>query len=154
MVQERRQEMSEPLRIWWNKNLHGKISPGKLAAHAAHAALKAYGIEYDNPIVVLAAGKGRIEAMPITIHDAGHTELEPGTLTTGVEDTSHLEWLQREIATAKAQALEEFADTLGVNAGDEDDEWWSGYRNGQRQALRMASTRTAAYRVGEGATDE
>lgn len=75
----------EPLRIWWNKNLHGKITPMKLAAHAAHAALAAYGIKYTHPIVVLAAGKAKIEAMPITIHDAGYTELEPGTLTTGVE---------------------------------------------------------------------
>ncbi|UOE45921.1 hypothetical protein [Agromyces larvae] len=76
---------TEPLRIWWNKNLHGKISPGKLAAHAAHAALRAYGIEYDHPIVVLAAGRGRIESMPITVRDEGRTELEPGTLTAGVE---------------------------------------------------------------------
>jgi len=75
----------EPLRIWWNRNLGHKISPSKLAAHAAHAALKAYGIEYTHPIVVLAAGKSKIEAMPITIHDAGRTELAPGTLTTGVE---------------------------------------------------------------------
>lgn len=78
-------EREEPLRIWWNKNLHGKITPMKLAAHAAHAALAAYGIKYTHPIVVLAAGRGRIEAMPINVHDAGYTELEPGTLTTGVE---------------------------------------------------------------------
>lgn len=78
-------EAEEPLRIWWNKNLRHKISPAKLAAHAAHAALHAYGIEYTHPIVVLGAGKAKIEAMPITIHDAGLTELEPGTLTTGVE---------------------------------------------------------------------
>lgn len=78
---------AEPLRIWWNRNLQGKISPGKLAAHAAHAALAAYGIVYAHPIVVLAAGKGRVEAMPISIRDAGHTELAPGTVTTGVESS-------------------------------------------------------------------
>ena len=78
-------EGEEPLRIWWNKNLHGKISPGKLAAHAAHAALHAYGIRYTHPIVVLAAGKGRIEAMDVVIRDEGRTELAPGTVTTGVE---------------------------------------------------------------------
>lgn len=76
---------SEPLRIWWNRNLQGKISPGKLAAHAVHAALAAYGIVYTHPIVVLAAGKGRVEAMPISIRDAGRTELASGTVTTGVE---------------------------------------------------------------------
>lgn len=76
---------TEPLRIWWNRNLQGKISPGKLAAHAAHAALAAYGIVYTHPILVLAAGKGRIESMPISIRDAGRTELAPGTVTTGVE---------------------------------------------------------------------
>lgn len=92
-MRPKEQTMTEPLRIWWNKNLHGKISAGKLAAHAAHAALRAYGIEYDHPIVVLAAGKGRIEAMPINVHDEGRTELAPGTLTTGVDDTSHQEWL-------------------------------------------------------------
>jgi PTH2 family peptidyl-tRNA hydrolase len=90
----------EPLRIWWNKNLHGKISPGKLAAHAAHAALAAYGIEYTHPIVVLAAGKAKIEAMPIRIHDAGHTELEEGTLTTGVADETHRRALNELLAEA------------------------------------------------------
>lgn len=75
----------EPLRIWWNKNLRGKISPGKLAAHAAHAALHAYGIRYTHPIVVLGAGRGRIEAMEVVIRDEGRTELTPGTVTAGVE---------------------------------------------------------------------
>lgn len=76
---------AEPMRIWWNKNLRGKISPGKLAAHAAHAALTAYGIRYDHPIVVLGAGRAKIEQMEVRIRDAGLTELPPGTLTTGVE---------------------------------------------------------------------
>ena len=92
-------DREEPLRIWWNKNLDGKISRGKLAAHAAHAALAAYGIKYTHAIVVLAAGKGKIEAMPINIRDAGHTELEEGTLTTGVEDETH-KWVLSEAYAA------------------------------------------------------
>lgn len=95
-------EREEPLRIWWNKNLHGKITPMKLAAHAAHAALAAYGVKYTHPIVVLAAGKAKIEAMPVTIHDAGYTELEPGTLTTGVEK----DWTPA-ISDAQVQRLRE-----------------------------------------------
>ena len=98
-------EREEPLRIWWNKNLHGKISAGKLAAHAAHAALAAYGIKYTHPIVVLAAGKGKIEAMPINIRDAGHTELAEGTLTTGVEDESHRWALAEAYASGVAEGI-------------------------------------------------
>lgn len=78
--------MSEqPLRIFLNRNLLKKASLGKLAAHAAHAALAAYGIKYTHPIVVLMGSKTKVENLPITIHDAGHTELEPGTLTAGAE---------------------------------------------------------------------
>lgn len=93
-------DRGEPLRIWWNKNLHGKITPMKLAAHAAHAALAAYGIKYGHPIVVLSAGKAKIEAMPISIHDAGYTELAPGTLTTGVEKTWRAPVTEAEVAAA------------------------------------------------------
>lgn len=75
----------EPLRIFWNRSLKHSISPGKLAAHAAHAALAAYGIRYEHPIVVLMGSKSKIEAMPVAIRDAGKTELEPGTITTGAE---------------------------------------------------------------------
>ena len=49
------------------------------------------------------------------------------------------------IHQAKAEVLREFADTLGVNVGDEDNEWWSGYRQGQREALRKAVDRAAFY---------
>lgn len=37
------------------------------------------------------------------------------------------------------RALRRFADTLGVNVGDEDDEWWQGYRQAQRECLHDAS---------------
>ena len=38
----------------------------------------------------------------------------------------------------KAEALREFADTRGVNIGDEDDDWWRGYRQAQRECLQDA----------------
>lgn len=76
---------ADVLKIWYNRNL--KVSPGKLAAHAVHAALKTYGIEYDHRVVVLAASKNKVAEMPVSIRDAGHTELEPGTVTTGTEES-------------------------------------------------------------------
>lgn len=111
--------VEEPLRIWWNKNLDGKISRGKLAAHAAHAALAAYGIKYTHPIVVLAAGKAKIEAMPINIHDAGHTELAEGTLTTGVEDDSrrHKQLADVWDAAYSAGVNDALDNALGLTAG-------------------------------------
>jgi len=50
----------------------------------------------------------------------------------------------------KAEALREFADTRGVNVGDEDDDWWRGYRQAQRECLQDALK--AAARVA-GTTD-
>lgn len=104
----------EPLRIFWNKNLRGKISPGKLAAHAAHAALAAYGITYTHPIVVLGAGLGAIEKMPVVIRDAGLTELAPGTVTCGTQRRVPapvapilLEELERGDTIAEAESFEE-----------------------------------------------
>jgi len=41
-------------------------------------------------------------------------------------------------ATARAEALRGFADTRGVNIGDEDSEWWQGYRQAQRECVRDA----------------
>jgi hypothetical protein len=42
-----------------------------------------------------------------------------------------------------AQAIREFADTRGVNVGDEDDEWWRGYRQAQRECVHDASDAAA-----------
>lgn len=50
-------------------------------------------------------------------------------------------WLVARDRKIAAEALRDFADTLGVNVGDEDDEWWRGYRQGQREALHKASDR-------------
>ena len=71
----------EKVRIYMNTNI--KVSRGKYAAHAVHAALTAFGVHPGTPVVVLGAKPRDIENMRISIHDAGKTELEPGTLTAG-----------------------------------------------------------------------
>lgn len=71
------------LRIFMNSN--AKMSRGKYAAHAVHAALMHFGVHPDVPVVVLGAKPREIEQMTTVIHDAGHTELEPGTLTAGTD---------------------------------------------------------------------
>jgi PTH2 family peptidyl-tRNA hydrolase len=64
-----------------NSNLNW--SRGKMAAHAVHAALRPYGIEYDHPVIVLGAKPPEILDQEVHIRDLGRTELEPGTLTAG-----------------------------------------------------------------------
>lgn len=73
----------EKLRIYLNRKLRDKATPNKLAAHAVHAALQAFGVHPGVKVIVLDAGPTKIEQMRVAIHDAGHTELEPGTLTAG-----------------------------------------------------------------------
>jgi len=41
----------------------------------------------------------------------------------------------RAIARIKADALQAYADTLGVNVNDEGTEWWRGYRQAQREFI-------------------
>ncbi|NKZ11256.1 hypothetical protein HGA11_09730 [Mycolicibacterium septicum DSM 44393] len=64
-------------------NSNAKMSRGKAAAHAVHAALKLYGIEYDHPVIVIGGKPDEILAQTVHVRDAGRTELEPGTLTAG-----------------------------------------------------------------------
>jgi PTH2 family peptidyl-tRNA hydrolase len=68
------------VRIVYNGNI--KMSPGKLAAQAVHAALAAYGIDHGS-VVVLQGSVRKVETMDVQIRDAGLTELKPGTLTAG-----------------------------------------------------------------------
>jgi PTH2 family peptidyl-tRNA hydrolase len=71
------------LRIYLNTN--AKMTRGKAAAHAVHAALTAAGVHPGIPVVVLGAKPREIEAMRTSIRDEGRTELEPGTLTAGTD---------------------------------------------------------------------
>jgi PTH2 family peptidyl-tRNA hydrolase len=73
----------EKLRIFLNTNI--TMSRGKAAAHAVHAALTAFGVHHGGPVIVLGAKPRDIEKMRVAIHDEGHTELAPGTLTAGTD---------------------------------------------------------------------
>ena len=69
-------------------NRNAKLTPGKMAAQVAHAALEAHGVPH-RAVVVLDATPTRIEReCTIQVRDAGLTELEPGTLTCGVLDAA------------------------------------------------------------------
>ena len=76
-----RRGVRDKLRIYINRGLN--ITPNKRAAHAVHAALEAFGVHPGVKVIVLDAGPTKIEEMRVSIRDAGHTELEPGTLTAG-----------------------------------------------------------------------
>jgi PTH2 family peptidyl-tRNA hydrolase len=70
----------EDVLILTNGNV--RMSPGKLAAQAVHAALLLYGIPHGS-VVVLNGRPNQIRQMPAQIKDAGLTEIARGTLTAG-----------------------------------------------------------------------
>lgn len=72
-----------PMAVVIYMNSNAKMSRGKYAAQAVHAALTAFGVHPDLPVIVLGAPRTRVEQMRTTIRDAGRTEVEPGTLTAG-----------------------------------------------------------------------
>lgn len=69
------------LKIFMNSN--AKMSRGKYAAHAVHAALLHYGVHPGTPVVVLGAKPRDILEMDTFVRDEGRTELAPGTITAG-----------------------------------------------------------------------
>lgn len=62
-----------------------KMSRGKYAAQAVHAALLALGVHPEVPVIVLGGRPSEIAGMRTTVRDAGRTEVEPGTLTAGTD---------------------------------------------------------------------
>jgi peptidyl-tRNA hydrolase, PTH2 family len=72
----------EPLKILVNDGV--KMSRGKYAAQAVHAALMAFGVHHGGPVIVLGGSVSEVSECEIQVHDAGRTEVEPGTLTAGV----------------------------------------------------------------------
>lgn len=74
-----------PARLVIYVNSDAKMSRGKYAAQAVHAALMALGVHHGGAVVVLGAKARDIEKLPVVIRDAGLTELEPGTLTAGTD---------------------------------------------------------------------
>ena len=76
------------IKILCRKNL--KMSPGKLAAQAVHAALALTSLEKLDPlqsVVVLEVSDKKFnekingEGKLAVVHDAGYTEVAPGTIT-------------------------------------------------------------------------
>ena len=62
-----------------------RMSRGKYAAQAVHAALELLGVHPHTPVIVLGGSREQVLAMPVNLRDAGCTELAPGTLTAGAE---------------------------------------------------------------------
>lgn len=82
LASEGPQDRPQPkMRIYLNRN--NDWTPNKRAAHAVHAALIAVGAHPDCKVIVLDGGPTKIAEMTTVVHDAGHTELAPGTLTAG-----------------------------------------------------------------------
>ena len=46
-------------------------------------------------------------------------------------------WLAAHDAEVAAKALEDACDELGVYVGDEDGDYWTGYRDGQRRQIHV-----------------
>jgi hypothetical protein len=70
-------------------------------------------------------------------------------LVRGARELLASSWLAERDARVRAEAVRAFGATLGVNVGDEDDEWWRGYRQGQREALHAARKHADAIERGE-----
>jgi hypothetical protein len=67
------------------------------------------------------------------------TEAESEGLIAAIQDGTEDAYVARIKAAARREALLAFADTRGVNVGDEHGEWWQGYRQAQRECLHDAT---------------
>jgi len=77
--------MSDESRLTIYVNSDAKMSRGKYAAHAIHAALTAFGVHHGGAVIVLGASRAEVESKRIVIRDAGRTELGAGTVTAGTD---------------------------------------------------------------------
>lgn len=66
-------------------NSDAKMSRGKYAAQAVHAALIAFGVHPGVPVIVLGERGADVERHLTVVRDAGRTEIEPGTVTAGTD---------------------------------------------------------------------
>lgn len=64
-------------------NSNVKMSRGKAAAQAVHAALELVGAHPHTPVIVLGGSASDVLECEVQVRDAGRTEVEPGTLTAG-----------------------------------------------------------------------
>lgn len=62
-----------------------RMSRGKYAAQAVHAALLALGVHPECPVIVLGGSPAEISKLKTTVFDAGLTEVSPNTLTAGTD---------------------------------------------------------------------
>jgi len=76
-------EDGEKIRIYVNSNT--KMSRGKYAAAAVHAALTAAGVHPGLPVIVLGEQREHVTKHATVIRDAGRTEVERGTPTAGTD---------------------------------------------------------------------
>lgn len=104
------------IRVFVNTNLGKSWSRGKMAAHVAHAVLRAAGVHPGTPIVVLGAKPRDIEGMRTYIRDKGRTELQPGTITAGTDyvfpDRTSVVRDLRELRDAHPDAAERIDDII------------------------------------------
>ena len=56
-------------------------------------------------------------------------------------------WLAAHDAGVAAKALEDACDELGVYVGDEDGDYWTGYRDGQRRQIHVLKMLAAESRA-------
>lgn len=83
-VAEQWQALSErERRLVVRVNSDVTMSRGKYAAQAIHAALLLLDAHPGCPVIVLGERRSKIGRCEVVVHDAGWTELAPGTLTAG-----------------------------------------------------------------------
>ena len=142
------------IRIWVNSG--AKMSRGKYAAAAVHAVLKAAGVHPDVPVVVLGGQRDHIEKMQTVIHDAGRTEVEPGTATAGTDYVFDL--ASPVIRRIQAEALREAADSIERRRNEPGlvklDVQCAGYYTGIRSGMESSvkALRSEADRIERGET--